>query len=247
MTEASPARPPAEGTLGRLRRRAPATLALLAVTVAVFAAQEASIGMRGVDAVLKWGMKDRGGLQAGELWRLVTPIFIHAGVLHLAVNMYSLYAIGPAVERFFGRARLLVVYLLSGVSGVILSLALNPGPSVGASGAIFGLLGALTAFIYEHRKLFGAAAQAQLRQIGMVLALNLVLSLTPGIDAWGHLGGLIAGAACAVLFGPRLAAAAAVDGTTRVVDQRRWEAVRLRAGMAAVVVGIVAMLVILAI
>ena len=185
-------------------RHAPATLGVLAITVAVFAAQEVSIWLRGFDAVLEWGMKDRGGLHAGELWRLVTPIFIHAGVLHLAVNMYSLFVIGPAVERFFGRVRLLVVYLLSGVSGVVLSLALNPGRSVGASGAIFGLLGALTAFVYEHRKLFGAAASAQLRQIGMVLAINLVLSLTPGIDAWGHLGGLIAGAACGVLFGPRL-------------------------------------------
>jgi len=245
VTEVSPARPPTEGTLGRLRRRAPATLGLLGFTLAVFAAQWASSTITGKDQLLEWGMKDAGGLRAGELWRLVTPIFIHAGWLHLAVNMYSLFAIGPAVERFFRPARLLVVYLLSGVSGVILSLAFNPRPSVGASGAIFGLLGALTAFLYEHRKLFGPAAGAQLRQIGMVLALNLILSLTPGIDAWGHLGGLIAGAACGVLIGPRLAVVSAVDGTTHVVDQRRWEVVRRRAGFAAVVLGIVAMLVIL--
>ena len=204
-------------------------LALLTVTVIVFAAQQASVWMTGADLVLEWGKKDAGALHAGEWWRLLTPVFIHAGPLHLLVNMYSLYAIGPAVERFFGRARLLVVYLLSGVAGVILSLAVNPVPSVGASGAIFGILGALTAFLLQHRGVFGPAAQAQLRQIGFLLVLNLVISLTPGIDAWGHLGGLIAGAACAALFGPRLAAVAIEDGTTHLVDTRRWPAVRRRA------------------
>lgn len=236
-----------EGALARLQRRSPAVLSLLTATVIVFAAQQATLMMTGTDLVLQWGEKDASGLRAGELWRLVAPIFIHAGWLHLAVNMYSLYAIGPAVERFFGRARLLVVYLLAGIAGVMLSLALTPAPSVGASGAIFGLLGALTAFLVEHRKVFGPAAQAQLRQIGFLLVLNLGISLTPGIDAWGHLGGLVAGAACAALFGPRLTVVAAEDGSTRLVDQRRWEAVRMRAAFAAVALGIVAMLLILAI
>ena len=224
---------PPESSLARLRRRAPAVLALLAATVIVFAAQQASFWMTGTDLVLELGKKDSAALRAGALWRIITPIFIHAGPLHLLVNMYSLYAIGPAVERFFGRARLLVVYLLSGVAGVLLSLALTPLPSVGASGAIFGLLGALTAFLLEHRKLFGPAARAQLRQIGFLLVLNLVISLTPGIDAWGHLGGLIAGAACAALFGPRLNVVPGEDGTTHLVDTRRWPAVRRRAAGAA--------------
>jgi rhomboid protease GluP len=237
-------RAPAEGALARLRHRAPAVLALLTATAIVFAGQLATSLILGSDLVLRLGMKDRTGLQAGELWRLITPIFIHAGVLHLLVNMYSLYAIGPAVERFFGRARLLVVYLLSGVAGVILSLAFNPAPSVGASGAIFGLLGALTAFLLQHRGVFGPTATAQLRQIGFLLVLNLVISLTPGIDAWGHLGGLIAGAACAALFGPRLAALAAEDGTTHLVDTRRWPAVRGRAAGASLALLLVAAVVI---
>ena len=236
---------PPESALARLRRRSPAVLALLTATVIVFAAQQASYWMTGTDLVLEWGKKDSGALRAGELWRLITPVFIHAGALHLLVNMYSLYAIGPAVERFFGRARLLVVYLLAGVAGVILSLAFNPAPSVGASGAIFGLLGALTAFLLQHRPVFGPAARAQLRQIGFLLVLNLVISLTPGIDAWGHLGGLIAGAACAALFGPRLGVVPAEDGTTHLVDTRRWPAVRRRAAGAALAVLAVAAMAIL--
>jgi membrane associated rhomboid family serine protease len=238
---------PPESSLARLQRRAPAVLALLAATVIVFAAQQASFGMTGTDLVLEWGKKDSGALQAGQWWRLIAPIFIHAGAIHLLVNMYSLFAIGPAVERFFGRARLLAVYLLSGVAGVILSLAFNPAPSVGASGAIFGLLGALTAFLLEHRTVFGPGATAQLRQIGFLLVLNLVISLTPGIDAWGHLGGLIAGAAGAALFGPRLAMVAAEDGTSRLVDTLPWPAVRRRAAGAAMGLLVVAAVVIVAI
>jgi membrane associated rhomboid family serine protease len=229
--------PARQGTLGRLRLRAPATWGVLGFTAVVFALQLAANLLTGVDLVLVWGMKDQASLRAGEIWRLVTPVFIHAGPVHLLVNMYSLYVLGPAVERFFGPRRFLAVYLLAGVSGVVLSLALNPAPSVGASGAIFGLLGALAVFVFLHRSLFGSAARAQLQQIAMVLALNLVLSLTPGIDGWGHLGGLLAGVAGALLFGPRLELVPNLDGSRTVVDHRPWRVGQWRAAaMAAVVV-----------
>lgn len=241
MTAPVPTAPPESG-VQRLLRRAPATLGLIAITLVVFALQTV-----GGDAVVRAGMKDRAALQAGELWRLVTPLFLHAGEVHLLVNMYSLYVIGPAVERFYGSARLLVIYLLAGVSGVILSLVFNPGPSVGASGAIFGLLGAWIAFLLQHRALFGPSAQAQLRQIGLLLVINLIISLTPGIDAWGHLGGLAAGLACGSWFGPRLTPVPAGDGTTRLVDSRGWSTVRMQAAIAAAGLGIVAMVAILAV
>ncbi|HET7011806.1 MAG TPA: rhomboid family intramembrane serine protease [Anaerolineales bacterium] len=231
----SPAPAPAsESTLGRLRWRAPATLGLMALTGVVFAAQLAATLIAGTDVVLILGMKDRAALEAGQMWRLISPIFIHGGFLHLMVNMYSFYALGPAVEHFFGSQRLVAVYLLSGVTGIVLSLAMNPRPSVGASGAIFGLLGALGVFIAIHRRQFGPGAQAQLRQIGVVLALNLVISLTPGIDAWGHLGGLVAGAGSALLFGPRLEIVPTIDGKTTFVDRRRWVTIRSRALGAAI-------------
>ncbi|OGT27973.1 MAG: hypothetical protein A2Z17_06570 [Gammaproteobacteria bacterium RBG_16_66_13] len=246
MNPAPTTTPAPEGALRRLRRRAPATLSLMGITGVVFTAQLASNLLAGIDLVLVWGMKDRAALRAGEVWRLVAPVFIHAGALHLLVNMYSFYALGPAVERFFGHRRLVAVYLLSGVSGVVLSLAMNPAPSVGASGAIFGLLGALAAFTYQHRRLFGSSAQAQLQQIGVVLALNLILSLTPGIDAWGHLGGLVAGGGCAVLFGPRLELVPRIEGTPQVVDRRPWPGARARAAAAAVVLLALALLAIVA-
>jgi hypothetical protein len=100
---------------------------------------------------------------------------------------------------------MLALYLLSGISGVVFSLAFNRFPSVGASGAIFGLLGALAMFLYLHRGLLGPAGRMQLQQLVVVGALNLVYgAMNPGIDLWGHIGGLAAGAACAAYW-PQLA------------------------------------------
>jgi len=118
--------------------------------------------------------------------------------------MYSLYAIGPIVERFFGAGRTLTLYLLSGIAGVVLSLSFSPYPSVGASGAIFGLLGSLGAFLFANRSTFGQAGRIQLRQIILVALLNLGLGLSPGIDNWGHLGGLLFGTVFTWFIGPDL-------------------------------------------
>ena len=195
-------RPPSPSILQRVQR-SPATFGLIGVTALVFAAQLLGQALAGADVVLYYGAKINERLAAGEAWRLVTPIFLHAGLLHIGVNMYSLWALGPAVERFFGHGRFLAVYLLSGMSGVLLSLVMSPNPSVGASGAIFGLLGALAAFLYLHRATFGQFGAMQLRQLLFVALINLGLGLSPGIDNWGHVGGLLAGAGAGVV--PRAA------------------------------------------
>jgi rhomboid protease GluP len=179
----------------------------------------------GVDVVLLLGAKIESEILAGEYWRFITPVFIHGGLLHVFINMYSLFAIGPVVERFFGPRRTLGLYLLSGVAGVLLSFAFSPYPSVGASGAIFGLLGSLGVFLYQNRSAFGPAGKMQLRRIVIIALLNLGLGLSPGIDNWGHLGGLIFGAGMAWFIGPLLQLHAAEDGRRVVVDQRQWDQV----------------------
>ena len=237
-------RPPSPSILQRVRR-SPATFGLIGVTALVFAAQWLGQALAGADVVLYYGAKINERLAAGEAWRLVTPIFLHAGLLHIGVNMYSLWALGPAVERFFGHGRFLVVYLLSGMSGVLLSLVMSPNPSVGASGAIFGLLGALAAFLYLHRATFGQFGAMQLRQLLFVALINLGLGLSPGIDNWGHVGGLLAGACLAWFLGPRFATTMLPDGRPMLVDQRPREqrTLRLALAMAAVLIlSIVAMM-----
>jgi len=201
------------------------TYGLIAFTALIFAAQWIVQSLTGSDLLLQWGAKSKPEMLQGQVWRFITPIFLHVNIPHVFVNMYSLYAIGPAVERFFGTPRFLALYLLSGFSGVVFSLAFSPYPSAGASGAIFGLLGALAVFLYLHREIFGRFGRLQLRQLIIVALLNLALGLMPGIDNWGHLGGLLAGGGLAWTTGPSLRVEQLAPGQGRLVDQRPWRSV----------------------
>jgi rhomboid protease GluP len=195
---------------------------LLIATSLVFASQLLSEFVLGADVVLLLGAKIESEILAGEYWRFITPVFIHAGFLHFFINMYSLFAIGPTVERFFAPRRTLALYLMSGIAGVVFSLGLSPYPSVGASGAIFGLLGSLGVFLYQNRSTLGPAAALQLRRIVLIAILNLALGLSPGIDNWGHVGGLIFGAGLAWFIGPLLQVRATESGRRVIIDQRQW-------------------------
>ncbi|MGB2896079.1 MAG: rhomboid family intramembrane serine protease [Anaerolineales bacterium] len=224
-----PARPDAQPTKSRPGfKQFPGTYSLIAITLAFFMGQFLSIEFFQIDWLLELGAKSRPEILAGEIWRFVTPVFLHLSIPHVFINMYSLYAIGPAVERFFGTARFVAVYLLCGIAGVVLSLAFSPYRSAGASGAIFGLLGSLGAFLYLHRDLFGRFGRQQLRQIVFVALLNLGFGLVvDGIDNWGHLGGLLAGAALTLFLGPRYEVTWASVDDGRLVDRRPWSATRV--------------------
>jgi rhomboid protease GluP len=205
-------------------RRFPVTFGLIGVTGIVFVLQYLTIFLIGFDLVIDLGAKYTQGILEGQVWRFVTPVFIHGGLLHFGVNMYSLFVIGRPVEAFFGHWRMLVIYLLSGIGGVLMSLALSPGTiSVGASGAIFGLLGALGVFYFINRAAFGKAGAFQLRQIVFVALINLALGLNPGIDNWGHLGGLIVGAALTWFIGPVFSVGRdEITGQPIIRDERPW-------------------------
>jgi rhomboid protease GluP len=143
-------------------------------------------------------------LQDGEVYRLLTAMFLHGGLAHLFFNGYALYVIGRGIERLYGHTRFLIIYFLAGLTGSVASLVFSPAASVGASGALFGIFGAEMVFLYRNRKLFGSAARARLNNLLMLLALNLVIGITPGsnIDNWGHVGGLVGGLALSWLIGP---------------------------------------------
>jgi len=224
---APPASPNTQTTKSRPGfKQFPGTYSLIAITLVVFLGQFLSVELLQFDWLLEMGAKSGPEILSGEIWRFVTPMFLHVTIPHVLINMYSLYAIGPAVERFFGTARFVAVYLLCGIAGVILSLAFSPYPSAGASGAIFGLLGSLGAFLYLHRGLFGRFGLIQLRQIVLVALLNLGLGLMPGIDNWGHLGGLLAGIALTFFLGPRFEAVWTSGENGQLVDRRPWDEVR---------------------
>jgi rhomboid protease GluP len=212
------------GAIDRLRQF-PGAYSLIALTLLVFAAQMASSALLQVDLVLIYGAKINQAIAAGQIWRLLSPLFVHAGLWHVLINMYMLYALGPAVERYFGTPRFLAVYLAAGMGGVALSLAMSQAPSVGASGAIFGLLGALVAFLFAHRPLLGQTGMLQVRQLILVALINLGIGLMPGIDNWGHLGGLLSGVSLAALFGPKMAIEEIEATSWRLRDLRPWREV----------------------
>jgi rhomboid protease GluP len=118
--------------------------------------------------------------------------------------MYALIIFGSELERRFGHARFLLLYVLGSFGGNVLSFMISPNPSLGASTSIFGLLGAEIVFFYQNRKLFGAGARRALQNAIAVAGINLLIGLSPGIDNWGHLGGLLAGLIFTWFGGPNL-------------------------------------------
>lgn len=171
------------------------TYGLIGITVVVFLAQMLTLYLSRTDMVANWGAKSNYWIEQGQFWRLLTPIFLHGGILHIGFNMYALSILGREMERFYGHFRFLVLYLVTGFTGFVVSYLFTSASSVGASTAIFGLLGAYAVFIFRNRAVFGRNSQRILRNLGQVLLINLIIGLSPGIDNWGHLGGLIGGVA----------------------------------------------------
>jgi len=136
---------------------------------------------------------------AGQVWRLVTAVFLHGGLLHIFFNGYALLALGPLVEESFGKARFYVIYLVCGVASFVASSLWTRAPSVGASGALFGLLGFL--FVYGRYR-GGRLDRAISEHVGRWIVFGMVMVFMPGIDNAAHFGGLAAGALLALAVGP---------------------------------------------
>jgi rhomboid protease GluP len=180
------------------------TYVLIGICVLVYLLQVATSYSLKTDLPAALGVKDNTLIMQGQVWRLFTPIFLHGSILHIAFNMYALFYIGPTLERFYGRRRYLALFLLSGFAGNVISFMFSPYQSLGSSTSIFGLLGAEGVLIYQNREIFGNIARRALTQVVLIAAVNLVIGLTPGIDNWGHIGGLIGGTLFAWFGGPIL-------------------------------------------
>ena len=166
-------------------------------------------GSENTITLLLFGANFRPLVQAGEIWRLATSMFLHIGIVHLVVNMYSLYIIGKQLESFLGRWKFLIVYLGSGILGSLLSVVVHSSISAGASGAIFGLLGSLLYFGYHYRLYLGTVLKTQ---VIPVIIINLLIGfMVPGIDNFAHIGGLVGGYLLTMVLG--------VPGKTRKSDR----------------------------
>jgi rhomboid protease GluP len=171
------------------------TYAILGLTIFVYLLQMLSQFLLGYDLPIALGAKSNELIRAGQVWRLITPVLLHGSILHIGFNMYALFSFGIGLERRFGHARFLVLYLLAGFSGNVISFLLTGDPSVGSSTSIFGLIAAEGLFLYQNRKLFGAEAKQAIGNVVTVAAINLFIGFSSGgyIDNWGHIGGLLGG------------------------------------------------------
>jgi len=195
------------------------TYFMMATCVLVYIGQWLSQAVMGYDVFLALGAKINPAILQGQFWRLLTPMWLHGSILHLGFNMYALYVIGTGLERYYGHGRFLALYLLSGYAGNVISFLMSSGVSVGSSTAIFGLIAAEAVFIYQNRHLF-QNARSMLMNVIMILLINLILGLSPQIDNWGHLGGLIGGLAFSWSAGPIWQGEFQEDGY-HLSDQRR--------------------------
>jgi rhomboid protease GluP len=223
---------------------APATYSLVGVNCAVFlamAARGVSIGNPTVDQLMHWGANNAGNvLLGGEWWRIVTAMFVHVGILHLATNMWCLWNLGLLAEPLMGSVGVIAVYILTGAAGNLLSTLVNwilyhnaPGGPVfpagaGASGAVFGIAGALIVLLKSNRLPVPPSELKKLRKSVIYFAvLNLILGLSISggnlflhsglnIDNMAHVGGFACGLLFAVPMVPRI-------GSPREVFERRLQ------------------------
>ena len=185
-------RQPATVAGGRWTGRPVVTWTLIGINVLAYLAQLAF----GVNAIAAdWGMWPVGIALGGEWWRLITSAFLHGSFLHIAFNMYVLFALGPTLERVLGHARFVVLYLVAALGGAVASYLFSDlrTVSVGASGAIFGLMGALV--------VAGKRLRYDVTQVLVLLGINVVIGfLAPGVDWRAHLGGALTGAVVAAVM-----------------------------------------------
>ncbi len=219
------------------------TYVLIAINIIIFVMGEASISLN--EQLFRAGWSSPMLVFGdGEYYRLFTSMFLHAGAAHLFFNMYALYILGMQTEQMYGRWRYMVIYFLGGVTGSILSASFGEPtiPSVGASGAVFALLGTQILYFYRNQATLGAYGRGALRQYLILLGINLVIGFSIArIDNLGHIGGLIGGAVLGGLLAPTLNSRRGVDpngAPVRVVYvEQRGGSPAVLAGYAVILLG----------
>lgn len=182
------------------------TLLLIIANIFIFVVTYLQGALESKEAIVRAGALSRPELMAGQYWRLGSSMFLHANFGHLFGNCAALFVLGVATEHAYGKMRTLFLYLFAGLGASLLSTALRVGPSVGASGAIFGLMGVMIVFFRKYGKLFFLRDN----RVGVVLIVWAIYSILtalaePYIDNAAHVGGLLTGAGLALLLPAEIA------------------------------------------
>lgn len=178
------------------RNRAKMVWLILIINVIAFVMLALAGGSTDTEVLIKFGALSSNLISEGQYWRFIACVFLHANLMHLGVNAFSLFIFGPTAEIFFGRIKFLVIYLISGVGGSITSYVFIDPRSigVGASGAVFGVLGSIAVYYYLNQHIYGKYGRGMMGGIGLIVLLNLGFGFTvQGVDNWAHIGGLLFG------------------------------------------------------
>ena len=225
------------------------TYAIIGVTVVFFLLQQVSPYIWGypltftnnIDWLEYHGARINEAIIDGQIWRLFTPALLHGSITHIFFNMYALLSLGTGLEQYFGRWRFLALYVLGAFAGNVASFLFTDGYSVGASTAVFGLVGAQGIFLYQNRKLLGKQGRKAIGNIIFVAAFNLIIiGSLPYIDNWGHIGGLVGGLMFTWFAGPIWA----IDGIQpylQLADKRSSREVITGAALVLIVFGVLTM------
>ncbi|GAC1373341.1 MAG: hypothetical protein NVSMB44_41330 [Ktedonobacteraceae bacterium] len=178
--------------------------------------------------LVTYGAKENHLISQGQYWRFLTPIFLHVNLLHVGLNMLNLLMLGIFLERLMGPVRFLLIYLVTGVVSIIASFYFAPDVvSVGASGAIFGLVGAYSTFVVVHRRAFRSGGIFALLWLVVIIGINLGIGfIIPNVDNYAHVGGLLSGCLLGWLFAPYYRQMEQTEQTDPLLDRhrlaRRW-------------------------
>jgi rhomboid protease GluP len=213
------------------------TYSIIAVTVFVYLLQMASQYLFQADLPAALFAKSNELILEGQLWRLLTPALVHGSLLHIFFNMYALMSFGPSLESSYGHGRFLTLYVLGAFAGNVASFLLADGVSVGASTAIFGLIGAEGIFLYQNRRLFAGQFRTAIGNIVFITVINLAYGFSAAnIDNAGHIGGLIGGLMFSWFAGP-VFALEGISPNFQLVDQRSSREVIIGAALVLFIFG----------
>ena len=217
------------------------TYTIIGITVLMYLLQLASQIFLNVDWPVVLFVKSNELIRSGQLWRLLTPALLHGSITHIGFNMYALFSFGAGLERHFGHRRFLLLYVLGAFTGNVASFLFSDANSLGASTAIFGLLGAEGVFLVQNRKLFAGQFRSAIRNILFIAFINLFLiGSLANIDNWGHIGGLLGGLMFTSFAGP-LWTIEGIPPAVHLVDRRELREIIVGAATVVIVFGGLAM------
>ncbi|MDX1377779.1 MAG: rhomboid family intramembrane serine protease [Anaerolineales bacterium] len=224
------------------------TYAIIGVTVVFYILQFLTVALFGYPTTFSnigwlelYGARINEFILDGQLWRLLTPALLHGSLTHIFFNMYALLSFGTSLEQFFGRWRFFTLYVLGAFAGNVASFLFSDGYSLGASTAVFGLIGAQGVFLYQNRKLLAGRFRNAISNVLFIVAINLFLGFSSAnIDNAGHIGGLVGGLMFTWFASP-LWEIEGIQPYLQMVDKRPSREVIVGAALVLIVFGVLAM------